>query len=78
MESRLFDLTRELTRARHQVDHCLRGLARFNHEAYEADPRTERIRAKLEADSRLTEIDAGYAMLAFADATSPDEAQAAM
>ena len=73
MDPRLYDLRRQLDRARQRVDFCRRGLERFNREADDNNPRTDRIRSKLEADLRLAEIDAGYAEISLADATAPTE-----
>ena len=70
---RLFHMQQALERARQRVTYCRRELDRFERQADESDPRTERQRGKLEGDLRLAEQDAGYAEIDLADATSPAE-----
>ena len=73
MDLRLHTLTQALKRARERVTYCRLGLDRFNREADEYDPRTERQRRKLEDDLGLAEQDGAWAEIALADSCAPTE-----
>ena len=76
MDTRIFELTRTLERTRGRVDYCRRQLERFDSRADPGDVMLARARDRLAEDLRQAEADAGWAMIALADATSPMEVPA--
>jgi hypothetical protein len=65
-----------LDRARQRVTYCRAELEQFDYRAHPANIMLDRPRAWLVEDLRKAELDAAWAEIALADASSPMEVQA--